>query len=255
MRRGLVTGLMLMLALFVQQADAWIPDGSVYYSNDDYMYRHDDNQWRWLNTADNDQWVCQLDTGSWFVLGSSADPMKEGWLSYDWPHAYSFKTEKWYYFQPNGPVWCVNMTTALWSQLGWPAPLPPLQHAADEKWYPEYSACFAAAEEGTFWVCSDESDLDQEETDPHRPEIWRVNFSDGSYVGTYVLIKPSGEFSEHSDMEAMCSDFSGGFFVACSQSLTKDGDEAAARKKANACQCNRGQNDSEKGPGHPVERF
>jgi len=83
------------------------------------------------------------------------------------------------------------------------------------EWMPEFSGCFWRSTDGeAFWACADERHI-LEPTEQSRNEIWKIDYDTGAVLAT-------NDFSplELNDMEAMCPDGNGGYFIATSQSLT-----------------------------------
>lgn len=79
----------------------------------------------------------------------------------------------------------------------------------------EFSACMPAAEDGNFWVASDEN----------KKVLWKIDTS-GRFLQEINLDDKS-----HNDMEALAADGQGGFFVITSQSLNSSGDRKKSRSR------------------------
>lgn len=111
--RRLLAALLLAGAL-ARSALAYQPAGWVYMQYP-YGYDHGHADWMYFDTAGS-TWVCNLYTGSWYLLGNSL--LAHTWTYWQWPYAYSMANGCWYFTDTGSPQWCRSMASGQWSLFG-----------------------------------------------------------------------------------------------------------------------------------------
>jgi len=91
------------------------PTGWVYFANT-YLWSQDAGIWAYMDPGDT-QWILNMNTQGWTALGNGSG--QNGWMFLDWPYAYSWNQNTWYYFDESSgsTLYLYNFGTGQWELM------------------------------------------------------------------------------------------------------------------------------------------